>query len=1160
MDENLSAETQPTEVQPLPKETEVNPLASPLFSMTIDEAENAYDLGEIDDEQVLDYAHVKEMTDSPEGILYMDIDKVERMYDRGLVSDKQVARWGEFQTLRKELNGDRAGVDYVLAQLMSGSDYEQAVKEAYGDALVQPSALLDPVNLVSDIATGGGMTLLKMGGKGLARNVGREVGYGLAVNAGMSAFEQVFPESVTAQLMGGVLGIAVSRGLLMGGAKTIGPFLKQLKEVDPKRAEALSEVMKAEQVQGDAMADYIVRELQQQADEVFERPIVPKNLQTEEGLREVAEKMQAVVKQTADGGAEFAPKFEFDDVMMKKIAETDNAGAHFVKAIMDSLPKNTIERAKGWSGKGAKPLHSPHRTMEQVSEAGKRHMTQLMKNVGTKREGATRFLKEAREVSANAYDMERRIVAMNQGLMDYEKQVRQMIQDSMGKSFEEEMEALHHLAVLSEIQTHVIGARASSGRTLNIFKKYGNGKFDLSQATEAELGSMAKDHRKQVQDILGSYLNKPNGKGHLSERLKQARTLADTKMHRLMLGTLEFTQASLLTHPASQIVNFMGTGLALANENLVRTVAVGTEALMKRDARILGDVTSMYKGQFAGFARAWQTNGALVDLAKGHPVKAFQKVRSPEAGRAWRALWTGEAQLDAFVRMEGQGTGIIPNIPMPGGWKLPVGTLIRAPFHALTTVDETFKNAAYFGELYSIAAREGRKTGASFDSFFEKGLARNTEHHVEALTKARDVTFSNDLGKMAGGLDKALRNAPGTALKIAFMPFYKVMVNLTKYSAKQTPLGLLTKSQQDIMFSKGKGREKMELISRYALSTAMMWKAGEMYDQGQIVGRIPVDQLELMRTAGIQPYSINTGEGKNVGFNKLDPAATLIGVAADLYQAYDIYEQYMAQSGLTPEQMPIDETELSDVALALMTAFTNPLLEKTMLSSIKDATRVFSEPERMDWEKWTAKQGEKFIPYSKGIDWAQTLANADNGELREVNSMLDLIYKKLDPSKLPTYHDLFGDVVKREPRALGVLNARSRNKSKVVNEMIKVGAFQKRMPKSITFAGVPVELDDKQYVELQGYLKNQNLEKELLTLIEDPAWAENHSDDNKAGQISTMFSNMRKAAVAEYIEAHEAELEELVTLHWDKVETAVNGGKAQRDRKAALIKFIHEEK
>jgi hypothetical protein len=210
------------------------------------------------------------------------------------------------------------------------------------------------------------------------------------------------------------------------------------------------------------------------------------------------------------------------------------------------------------------------------------------------------------------------------------------------------------------------------------------------------------------------------------------------------------------------------------------------------------------------------------------------------------------------------------------------GQIIRIPGRTLGAADEFFKTLVYTADLYSGAQRAALSKGLKGDALHQKWaeLVNNPTEPMKAHARQEALyrTFQNDLGTFGNKL-MAMRNHNMVFRFI--MPFMRTPANILKYAYERTPFGVAKG-----LFKKGLDPlRRSELVSRGMMGTVFMVMAAEMARRGIITGTGQfMDKAERDRkyAEGWRPNSFKIA-GKYVSYSRIDPASTIVGIAADLY-------------------------------------------------------------------------------------------------------------------------------------------------------------------------------------------------------------------------------------------------------------------------------------
>ena len=728
--------------------------------------------------------------------------------------------------------------------------------------------------------------------------------------------------------------------------------------------------------------------------------------------------------------------------------------------------------------------------------------------------GTEEAMEASRKLFGEAQDLHVKVRALNKFFMKYADAIARKLDDSTSLSFEDELRLVQHLKNLQELQSIVYGVRSEMGRGLNQYNlpwTIGS-QWDLDKLPRETLEDIQKADRARVQKILKTYKNAKDP----AMKMNIARSVGH---HGIGEGILEFIQANLLWNPATHITNILGGSLAQLNNSMKRYAGLRTEAIIKRNPEVLKEWEAYKHGIKVGLIEAFRLPGVDKQNFKNPKVllegakEAWTQAEG--TGRFWKALFTGEPQLDPLVKLEGQNQPGIRNwldkLNNPKGFRLPLGTLLKLPFYGLTAGDEFMKHIGYFSELHAQAVREGMNQGLSgkqLDDFVKTVTTGGItpQLHYKALANAREITFTEALGPASQSINNALNTSPGLVFKIAALPFYKIVVNLTKYSARNSPLGLASKRVRDAI--KAGGKERYEAIAGIVQGTAMMGLAATLYEMGLITGRVPSDMRDTYSSAGIQEYSAKIGD-KWVSYKRLDPLAFLLGASADIARAIDMSIEYGKQ---WDEE---DQMKFEEVITAYILALSEPVLKKTMMESVGEFLNIVLNPDRKDFKGYIYRdQLAKFLPAMTLGGHVQRLMSETQ---KEVETFKDLLQSKYwSKGMFPRRHNVYGTPLEAEDAwpapVLGTFRTKEASDDPVMQELVRVGANVPPPSRTLQRDNISIELDQEQYAQLNDYIAQLPLQEQLLAIINSDQYKNNLNDEDKARVLKNTINDARNVA------------------------------------------------
>ena len=300
------------------------------------------------------------------------------------------------------------------------------------------------------------------------------------------------------------------------------------------------------------------------------------------------------------------------------------------------------------------------------------------------------------------------------------------------------------------------------------------------------------------------------------------------------------------------------------------------------------------------------------------------------------------------------------------------GNIIRWPTRLTVAIDEYGKarfRRQKIAQMASVKAREDSKKGlGSYRDLYNK--YRKDSLRVVDEAKAEDIEdvfgqMKMDIGKVFGndpetlvpyksikefalrqtfqapliGFVKEAQNLRrDSALLTYFVPFIKTPWNILKEGTSFVPgLGVALRPK----YLEGATPVKMsndELIPRQILGASMFAGVAALYGSGQITGS-PRDAAEAQawKDQGIQPFSIKIGDTW-VAYQRIEPIATVLGLAADLIRITDEFNQ-----SKDPDK---DEKWLETQVKPVLTALKSNMFSKSFMEGFANITEVITDPGR----------------------------------------------------------------------------------------------------------------------------------------------------------------------------------------------------------------------
>ena len=611
------------------------------------------------------------------------------------------------------------------------------------------------------------------------------------------------------------------------------------------------------------------------------------------------------------------------------------------------------------------------------------------------------------------------------------------------------------------LEEQVSGATAEAGRALSQMRMLAKAQDAGADAVRSYLkGIGGKESIEDAANAIVDLMDDPAKAGHFMREAVKPRWR--DKFNELWVN-------SLLSGPRTHVVNFVGNALTtmMSFPELAATAAIG-KVTRSQDRALFGEVAARAAG--------------LADS-------------SVDALRAAKAAFKTGEPLDAATKVEAVQHQAI-------GGRL--GQVIRTPTRALTAADEFWKSILSHGELRQIAYRKAfSEAGGSpeaFKSRYAALVANPTEEMLkQAHASARYWTFQKELGPVGRAVQQISNNS---VVGKVLLPFVRTPSNIIKFAGERSAFGLLMPEVRQAL--KAGGRSRDEALAKIALGSGLSTAAVVAALQGRISGSGPTDPREraALLQSGWQPNSIRIGD-RWVSYGRLDPASTLIGVAADF-----------AEAGKWATKDEADK-----IALNLGLSIAKNITNKTWLSGLSDAFDVLSDPERYGKGYVRKLAASATVPALV----AQS-AQAIDPNLRDARTIVDAIKARVPilSQSVPVRRNVWGDPVSNGD-AIGPDIVSPFYATAISNDPVNVEIARLRAPlampqRSITVEGKRVPLDAKQYdefVQLSGKPAKQYLSEQIRT----PQWRA-MSDEDRRQLVKEALEDFRASGREALIERH----------------------------------------
>ena len=530
--------------------------------------------------------------------------------------------------------------------------------------------------------------------------------------------------------------------------------------------------------------------------------------------------------------------------------------------------------------------------------------------------------------------------------------------------------------------------------------------------------------------------------------------------------TMEYWMNSLLSSPATQVVNALGnTGMYMmhAAEGFVGAAAAKDPVLMKVIAKYVFKIDSV-KESWAVAKQTW-----FDDEAK---LIADARVYDDAVERSHAIYKEGE---DAFSNMINY-----------------FGAVVRSPSRLLLMGDEFFKqmNYRFFirtekyaevlkktnGNSYLAAKKadealqmsltgQGRmlseknigmeayklvnkqddelyaKTGQRMSSverehemkrLFE-AQGRNLRNGFIGMDKAdaelrlpdaaadyaRIATATKDIPQIQEPLSRLAHHLRWT--KMVF-PFVRTPTNLLKMGFERTVLGGGLQIARELSHGEilkqfreiektGTPRQKAQLYGKIstaiATTTALTMYVGSNSQFISGAGPRSRDEREALRMSGWQPYSIKVGDTW-LSYNRMDPIATTLGICADIANINKYYD--------------VDDNYLEGLLTTTFVAFTNNITNKSFVDGLDNLFKLAEDPTTYG-KQFIGSLAGGFVP-----NIANQLTNnlGEDRALADTRRWFDYVLKRLPSgaASMPPKRNFLGEAqfIENGVAGLGIVN------------------------------------------------------------------------------------------------------------------------------------------
>jgi hypothetical protein len=800
-------------------------------------------------------------------------------------------------------------------------------------------------------------------------------------------------------------------------------------------------------------------------------------------------------------------------------------------------------------------------TQEEIKKEGEKAFGQFASTYGL-------GLKEMKSVSQAMGDAPAKIYAFTKQTEAYSQAIMDKISSLNINDLHGKAEVLYHLLEFSKMNEQILSLRS-------LWSKIGHGfqtnyKLDAFRdvVTHGEFRDIPAAELEHLMSSKGidadTLIRAFSASSDMQTKVALAKSANGTALHNAM----GYFQANMLWRPATQLKNISENVSTLLRNEWAYHMALGYEAANgKGYGAALREFESHWYGYGQGLVDSIRLPDSLMAAYRDKGVvAAIEEVKTnPEVGKLWKALLDGHVNAGDAALAGKTEAGKFPDIftilnvkdqnTKESLMKLTMGDVLTTPFKLLAAGDTLFSNPLYHSRLNTLIAREANERIASgvlkaadahdFMTSWRMNVPR--EIHEEATKFAQREVMTTPLEGTLAKLDRAVTDsASGMVVKAMTVPFLKVMTNVARYAYEMSPLKLVSvltgtvaervPGLKDVPLLNGLtrlsssfrediaagGMQRYEALSRLSTGNAMFAAAVGLQQNGYITGFVPPQSRDAWSNAGMQGYSIKLGKDW-YSLNSMGPAGILLGLAASCGQYMDMVEHM--------DEIQADKRTEALVSSAIL-LMTDPVVNQTMGTGLKDIAALYYSPERMDMKKMVVKKLTTLVPMSSGLAWLNETKRSlyDNDDsLREVvgdaGILTTIIENVIGKGDLPMKrHAIYGTVMDRSSHIFGVREQDVQmTKDKVLEEMVNINAGISPMSKFIHLGGgAPVvELEPSQYERLREIVSTLPVKETLAEVINDPGYKSIPDDFAKAKVLKGIVNNFRAAARGQFLGENE---------------------------------------
>jgi hypothetical protein len=507
-------------------------------------------------------------------------------------------------------------------------------------------------------------------------------------------------------------------------------------------------------------------------------------------------------------------------------------------------------------------------------------------------------------------------------------------------------------------------------------------------ATTTWSGNMLAEettHAEQIASLIKRLEGDEDGAVELISRLSpdQAAEAARriVKSSSWMDALVQWRTGALLYGPRTMVTNLLGTGLWAATKPGLRVLG----SIVLGDKTTLKDSLHLYSGMMSSVGDSWRMSKRA--FIEDKSILDMGNKTSEVNNRAFSVLAEGKG--DAFQKTAAYMDGF-------SGF----------PMRMLTAQDELFKQIAYRSFIHSKGTRlamqkveDGTLKAADVDDFVKKFVDDSFSPDgqfvdMEGIQYARESTFTQDLGPIGQDFQRFANKHP--AIKLIF-PFIRTPANLLSEGFQLTPgLQFLSSRFRKDFFGDDIQR-RAEAVGKMSFGVAVSASALVYALSGNAVGAAPMEPEARKRfeESGRKAYSFyDTISDRWIQFNRMDPYALPVGIAADIVSASSS-----------------EDFNILDAFPAMAIAIAGNIRDKSYLTGLSDFMNLIGDGLSGDADrqenlffKTVGQQVGTLVP-----NFASQLSPDDY--VRETRTMMDEILRRIPvfgDASLPPKRDALG--------------------------------------------------------------------------------------------------------------------------------------------------------